>query len=151
MFIVIYIEKALNLSEIFSLVSLLRVMSKVRPKNKKVIQLQPDSLSDYFYNFQTASQCFRFANVPFTKVKHIKLEAGKFSVVSFKASFANDFNEVPIVVNNTRRKIKQTMPKICKLSKSTELTKDKIKDLRSMTKYMPADDRTYYEVMLKKS
>ena len=126
-------------------------MSKVRPKNKKVIQLQPDSLSDYFYNFQTASQCFRFANVPFTKVKHIKLEAGKFSVVSLKASFANDFNEVPIVVNNTRRKVKQTMPKICKLSKSTELTKDKIKDLRSMTKYMPADDRTYYEVMLKKS
>jgi hypothetical protein len=54
-------------------------MSKVRPKNMKVIQLQPD----YFYNFQTASQCFRFANVPFTKVKNIQLEAGKFSVVSF--------------------------------------------------------------------
>ena len=112
----------------------------------KVIQLQPD----YFYNFQT-SQCFRFANVPFTKIKNIQLEAGTFSVVSFKASFANDFNEVPIVVNNTRQKTKQTMPKICKLSKSTELTNDKIKDLRSMTKYRPADDRTYYEVMLKKS
>jgi hypothetical protein len=69
-----HIEKALNLSEIFSPVSLLRVMNKVRPKNMKVIQLQPD----YFYNFQTASQCFRFAKVPFTKVKHIKLEAGKF-------------------------------------------------------------------------
>ena len=141
-----HIEKALNLSEIFSPVSLLRIVSKVRPKNMKVIQLQPD----YFYNFQTASQCFRFANVPFTKVKHIKLEAGKFSFVSFKVSFANDFN-VPIVVNNTRRKIKQTMPTICKLSKSTELTKDKIKDLRSMTKYMPVDDRTYYGVMLSKS
>ena len=113
-----HLEKALNLSEIFSPVSLLRAMSKVRPKNMKVIQLHPD----YFYNFQTASQCFRFANVPFTKVKHIQLEAGTFSVVSFKASFANDFNEVPIVINNTRQKTKQTMAKICKLSKSTELT-----------------------------
>ena len=92
-----HIEKALNMSEIFRPVSLWRVMSKVRPKNMKVMQLQPD----YFYNFQTASQCFRFANVPLTKVKHIKLEAGKFSVVSFKASFANDFNEVSIVVNTT--------------------------------------------------
>jgi hypothetical protein len=58
---------------------------------------------------------------------------------------------VPIVVNNTRQKTKQKMPKICKLSKSTELTKDKIKDLRSMTKYMLADDGSYYEVMLKQS
>jgi hypothetical protein len=43
------------------------------------------------------------------------------------------------------------MPKICKLSKSTELTKDKIKDLRSMPRYMLADDGSYYEVMLKQS
>lgn len=97
-------------------------MSKVRPKNMNVIQLQPD----YFYNFQTSSQRFRFANVPFTKVKHIKLEAGKCYAVSFKASIDNDYNEVSIVVNTTRQKAKQIiMPKICKLSKSTELTKDK--------------------------
>jgi hypothetical protein len=29
---------------------------------------------------------------------------------------------VPIVINNTRQKTKQTMAKICKLSNSTELT-----------------------------
>ena len=75
-----HIDKALDLSEIFSPVSLLRVLLKVRPKHMKIIQLK----QKYFLNFQKTSKSFNFSAVPFTKLKHISLEKCLPFRVSFK-------------------------------------------------------------------
>ncbi|CAC5411155.1 unnamed protein product [Mytilus coruscus] len=96
-----HIEKALNLSEIFSPVSFLRMLTRVRKRSMKVIRLQPE----HFFNFQEASHTFKYNSVPFTKIKHIKLEVKKPLQVLYKVSFSDEsFKEVSIVAHNTRKK-----------------------------------------------
>ncbi|XP_076107556.1 uncharacterized protein LOC143075857 [Mytilus galloprovincialis] len=142
-----HIEKALNLSEIFSPVSFLRILTKVRKRSMKVIQLQPE----HFFDFQTASRTFKYNSVPFTKVKYLKLEVEKPLHVLYKVSFSDEsFKEVSIVAQNTRKKQKTVvMPKVNMLTKSNFLSKEKVKDLKDMLKYMPLDDRKYYETVFK--
>ncbi|CAG2221282.1 unnamed protein product [Mytilus edulis] len=142
-----HIEKALNLSEIFSPVSFLRILTKVRKRSMKVIQLQPE----HFFDFQTASRTFKYNSVPFTKVKYLKLEVEKPLHVLYKVSFSDEsFKEVSIVAQNTRKKQKTVvMPKVNMLTKSNLLSKEKVKDLKDMLKYMPLDDRKYYETVFK--
>ncbi|CAG2252047.1 unnamed protein product [Mytilus edulis] len=136
------IEKALSVSEIYSPVSLLRVLTKVRKKSMKIIELQPGD----FLNFQATSQSFKFSEVPFTKVKYIRLDVQDPLQVSFKESFVNDdFNDVSIVPKTRKKDKPVIMPKVSVLSKSNILTADKVKDLKAMLKYMPLADRQYYQ------
>ncbi|CAG2215890.1 DNAH [Mytilus edulis] len=136
------IEKALSVSEIYSPVSLLRVLTKVRKKSMKIIELQPGD----FLNFQATSQSFKFSEVPFTKVKYIRLDVQDPLQVSFKESFVNDdFNDVSIVPKTRKKDKPVVMPKVSVLSKSNILTADKVKDLKAMLKYMPLADRQYYQ------
>ncbi|CAC5423890.1 unnamed protein product [Mytilus coruscus] len=120
-----HIEKALNLSEIFSPVSFLRMLTRVRKRSMKVIQLQPE----HFFNFQAASRTFKYNSVPFTKIKYIKLEVEKPLQVLYKVSFSDEsFKEVSIVAQNTRKKQKTVvMPKINMLIKSTYCQRKKSK------------------------
>lgn len=140
------IEKALSVSEIYSPVSLLRVLTKVRKKSMKIIELQPGD----FLNFQATSQSFKFSEVPFTKVKYIRLDVQDPLQVSFKESFVNDdFNDVSIVPKTRKKDKPVVMPKVSVLSKSNILTADKVKDLKAMLKYMPLADRQYYQNVFK--
>ncbi|CAG2189296.1 unnamed protein product [Mytilus edulis] len=134
------IEKALSVSEIYSPVSLLRVLTKVRKKSMKIIELQPGD----FLNFQATSQSFKFSEVPFTKVKYIRLDVQDPLQVSFKESFVNDdFNDVSIVPKTRKKDKPVVMPKV------SVLTADKVKDLKAMLKYMPLADRQYYQNVFK--
>lgn len=75
-----HLEKGLRISEIYSPVSLLRVLRNIRPKHSNVIQLQKSR----FYNFQRVSSSLKSSNVPYLKVKHIQYVSGKPSHVSSK-------------------------------------------------------------------
>lgn len=90
-------EKALNLSEIFSPVSFVRVLSKVRPKSSKVLEVKQEN----FLNFQKTSQGFKFSDLPFTKVKCIILKKGhpfKPYHAYYKTSFSDEhFIEVSLI------------------------------------------------------
>ncbi|CAC5379231.1 unnamed protein product [Mytilus coruscus] len=98
-----------------------------------------------------ASRTFKYNSVPFTKIKYIKLEVEKPLQVLYKVSFSDEsFKEVSIVAQNTRKKQKTVvMPKVNMLTKSNLLSKEKVKDLKDMLKYMPLDDRKYYETVFK--
>lgn len=141
-----HLEKGLRISEIYSPVSLLRVLRNIRPKHSKVIQLQ----KSHFYNFQRVSSTLKFSNVPYSKVKHIQYVSGKPFHVQFKMSFADiEFTDVSIRSQTTRSKdpcpnIYLPLPK--NISKSPVLTKEKKHDFESMLRFMPLQDREFFEV-----
>jgi hypothetical protein len=63
-----HIEKVLNVSEIYSPLSLMRALLKVTPKRPlNLRQLKTDDFKDY----QSAAKKLRYSGLPYTKVKHI--------------------------------------------------------------------------------
>ena len=56
-----HIEKALQVAEIYSPISLLRLMLNVRPNSSRVIQLKPEN----FVNYQKAAGYLSFSDVPY--------------------------------------------------------------------------------------
>ena len=96
-----HLEKGLRISEIYSPVSLIRVLRNIRPKYSKVIQLQ----KTHFYNFQNVSKAMKFCGVPYSKVKELLYVSEKPFHVQFKTSFADkEFTEVSIRGQTTRNK-----------------------------------------------
>lgn len=99
-----HIEKALRLTEIYSPVSLLRIMTQIRPRNSKVIQLKDTD----FLNFRQASISLKFSGIPYTKVKHLSYSSNKPFHVQYKTSFTdNGFTETPLQRQTTRNKSKR--------------------------------------------
>jgi hypothetical protein len=68
-----HLEKGLWISEIYSPVSLVRVLKSIGAKHSKVIQLQ----KTHFYNFQKVSKTMKFGGVPHAKVKEIAYASEK--------------------------------------------------------------------------
>jgi hypothetical protein len=111
-----------------------------------VIQLK----REHFFNFQTASQSDKCTGVLFTKVKNIKLDVEIPLEMLLKDSFSDEhFHKSCILAHSIRKKSNNVVPNIPWLNKSSLISKDKIKDLKDMIKYMPVDDRKYYKVIFK--
>ena len=98
-----HIEKILKISEIFSPVSLMRVLKKVRPQNSVVLQLIKEKFNDY----GNTNISLKYTQVPFTKVKYLSLENGKPLHVEFKLSFADKGTVVSIRGIETRFRAKE--------------------------------------------
>ena len=109
-----HIEKALRLSEIYSPVSLIRIMSQVRPKSSKVIQLKKCN----FFNFQQCMASLKFTKIPYTQIKHILYTSTKPIHVRFKTSFSENFEEVSLKGQLTRMNDCTNLSKILLSSKS---------------------------------
>ena len=141
-----HLEKGLRISEIYSPVSLIRVLRNIRPKYSKVIQLQ----KTHFYNFENVSKAMQFCGVPYSKVKELFYVSEKPFHLQFKTSFADkEFTEVSIRGQTTRNKdpcpnVLLPMPK--NITKSLALSKEKKEDFRSMLKFMPLQDREFFEI-----
>jgi hypothetical protein len=70
--------------------------------------------------------------------------------ILFKESFSDEhFHKSCILAHSIRKKSNNVVPNIPWLNKSSLISKDKIKDLKDMIKYMPVDDRKYYKVIFK--
>lgn len=145
-----HIEKALHLNEIYSPVSCMRVLTNVRKRSMKVIQMKESD----FMNFQKASLSYAFAEVPFTKVSQLQIDASMPCHVKYKKAYGDEnYTEVSVRKQTRKRSggssSSFTPPKIVKLGKTTVLSKEKIADIKSMYKYMPVNDRNYFEKVLK--
>ncbi|CAG2187210.1 unnamed protein product [Mytilus edulis] len=81
-----------------------------------------------FYNYQKASKSFKFTNVQFTKVKHIKLLREKPSHVYVKYSFSEkEFQEISVL--GQIGKIEKLL-KVTRLSKKPVVSKENVADIK---------------------
>ena len=119
-----HIEKALKVAEIYSPISLLRLMLNVRPNSSRVIQLKPEN----FVNYQKAAGYLSFSDVPYTKVKVLYLDADKPFHVEFKTSYIQEcFVEVNIRGQTTQscNYNKAVLPSVVALKHRAGLSKKK--------------------------
>ena len=137
-----HLEKGLKVAEVYSPVSLLRVMTNIRPRLSRYIQLTRDQ----FYNFQNAAAQLKFSTVPYSKVKHLQYSRKKKFHVNFKMCFADAvFTEVSIRGQTTRHKhanVKLPVPK--PIPRRPILSKEKKADFQAMLRFMPEQDREFY-------
>jgi hypothetical protein len=143
-----HIEKHFKCVQIYSPLSVVKELKKVRPANMKIIQLSSKDLRD----FQTSSTCFKYSSVPFTKVKCIKLTSELPMHVQYRLSFTEPLFDIVYLVRQTRSGntigIDRT-PFIHYLKTKPNISDDKLKDIESMLKFLPDTDRAYLENLCK--
>lgn len=93
-----HIEKMLKISEIYSPVSLVRVLKKVRPKSSSVLQL----MKEKFFDFGNANTGLKYTLLPFTKVAYLLFENGKPLRVKYKVCFKDKGSIISIRGVETR-------------------------------------------------
>ena len=138
-----HIEGALKVAEVYSPVSLMRVLVDVQPKHSKWIQLKPENFKDY----QTASRPLCFHSIPFTSVKSLRFSAHRPFHVQYKTSFGeNNYELVDTRPNRTRGSptVQNKLPMVKRLRKKPAISKEKKADILSMIKYMPPQDVEFY-------
>ena len=135
-----HIEKAMSLSEIFSPVSLIRVLTNVRKGSMRIIQLRPQ----HFYKLSSYSTSLNFATVPYTKLKHIVLCKEKPLHVSYRISFLSELQETSIrMPTRTFASNIYQFPKVAIERSVPVMSKQKLDDLTQMMKYMPLVDKQF--------
>lgn len=144
-----HIEKMLKISEIYSPVSLVRVLKKVRPKSSSVLQL----MKEKFFDFGNANTGLKYTLLPFTKVKYLLFENGKPLHVKYKLCFKDEGSIISIRGVETRDCSRNQvsgdsahLPVIKQCRKTPKLSIEKKNDFISMLKFMPQQDRDYFEI-----
>ena len=148
------IEKALMSNEVFSPVSLMRVLKKVNNRNPfHIIQMRPQDFKD----FKSPADLFQFENVPFSRVSVLRFT--KEPTVSFKLNHYEEFQTVSLrKAIKTRKASKQTtppthlfLPQPKVTSASVKISKEKESDIKSMLHFMSAIDKAYYTAVFNSS
>lgn len=157
------IERAMNKSDFFSPIGLIRILKQISPRNPyRVIQMKPDDFKD----FQGTAKLLNYKAVPFTSVAVLKFTR-TLHTVNYKSShdkFEPDnsanikFGETPQrnAKKQTKRKttsecnslsVFQVTPKPQKPTKG--ISDDKKKDIKTAFPYMPIQDREYYSAIFR--
>ena len=150
------IEKTLQSSEFYSAISLMRLLLTVnRKKPFTIIQMQ----SEDFKDFQNVANKFLFEKVPFSNITSLQIKCAP--LVGYKVSYSNKMfhtTNVKPPEKYTRKKDKEvkknfmfTLPKpgiLFKFNQSA-ITEKKKNDLKDMLKFMPLQDKEYYENVIK--
>ena len=140
------IEKTLRHAEIYSPVSLVRIMKRTRRRNPFcIIQMQKHNFHDY----QKSILGLKFHSIPFTKVKCLKYTKSQPFLVQYKLDFAaSEFKQATIVNRITRASGScQFLPIPSVMKKLPVISSEKKRDLTSMLKYMPEIDQHFYKAM----
>jgi hypothetical protein len=154
------IEKAMSQNEFYSPLGLIRILKTINRKSPlRVLQLKDD---DFFGFGEAAKKSLNFKLVPFFKVCAIEFSQ-TLHEVKFKTSFTEDEQKVNLRFMQTPSRKKSTMknqssspsPPVWKMIQPSKLKcqptlpADKVKDIKSMYKFMPLQDREFYTVVLK--
>jgi len=139
------LEKALQTSEVYSPLGLVRILCKVpRKKPLKLTQLKKEDIREY----RGEAENFRFECIPFSKVKALQYASEHPMTVRYKLSFADDWTETIIQPARLSRHRNITL-KTPAVSKEQQIvSKEKLKDLESMLVFMPAIDREYMQTVI---
>jgi len=151
------IEKRLKVLEVYSPISLMRVLLNVNVHNPFiVIQMKAADFLDYQH--VSHGLLLKSMGIPYSRVKHIHYKND--DVIAYKTSFDEpDFVEVNIFVGENEHGVRQfktklqqrTLPEIQPCPPASLLSIEKQNDLRSMLKFMPEEDKCYTETLLKDS
>lgn len=101
------------------------------------------------FDYRAVAEKFTFNSVPFTRVKALKYVNGLPFQVFFKESFDVQYTEATIL-RTTRLSCKADLlplPKILKCGKG--LSDDKKKDIETMLRFMPTEDRMFMKSLCK--
>ena len=142
-----HIEKRLKVSDLYSPLSFVRVLKSVRPTYMEVIQMKQDNVFD----FQSVSNTLQFKDVPFSKLKCLKISQNLPFHVNFLMSFDEScsFQDVSILRNTRSKNMERSLPSVTLLNKPVVLSADKLRDLESMLKFLPPDDVVFFENLCK--
>lgn len=138
-----HIEKGLKICNVYSPLSLASIMSRIRPKFSKVIQLTGKT----FFNYKKSCNSLNFTSIPYSKVKCLKMSGDMPFHVKYKTSFADDsLTEVCIRSQATRSGGIQEryLPIVRPVSQYPAISKEKKIDIISMLSYMPKEDQDYF-------
>ncbi|GFR75979.1 hypothetical protein ElyMa_003935100 [Elysia marginata] len=146
------LEKSFNVSEFFSPLSLIRVILKTN-KNKpfRVIQLKN---SDCF-DFQKSGKPLNFKGIPYFQACALHFRSN-----SFEVGFKHSFSQADFIYSNTNTKATTRNGRACPVTLADlllnpkpqgliSLSDAKKKDLQSMLKFMPEQDKEYFNTILK--
>ena len=142
-----HIEKRLKVSDIYSPLSFVRVLKSVRPTYMEVIQMKQDNVFD----FQSVSNTLQLKDVPFSKLKCLKISQNLPFHVNFLMSFDESCSvqDVSILRNTRSKNVERSLPSVTLLNKPVVLSADKLRDLESMLKFLPLDDAVFFENLCK--
>ena len=149
------IEKAIRPVDIYSPVSLvkLQLRTELSQKPLRVIQMNKHK----FHDFQSSAKQLNFSEIPYTKVRQIIYHQ------TYKVEYRNHWNDELTTVDclklpTRRRRGKAEIPKrsqrtemsrkalaVRPLNPNPKLDKMKIRDLKSMIKFMPKTDKVYMQ------
>ncbi|XP_060590180.1 uncharacterized protein LOC132745308 [Ruditapes philippinarum] len=140
------IERITRYTEIYSPLSLIRVLKSLNMKRKnavRFIQMQ----KHHFMDYQKSIMPLKFNDIPYTKVKCLKYEKARPFSVGYKLSYEEDVFKTVIIAT---RKTRQSLPILelpnPKMLKCHRIMSDqKKKDISEMLKYMPEVDQQFYK------
>lgn len=152
------IEKAMNVSEFYSPLGLIRILKSLN-RNHPVRVLQMNEKD--FFDFASSSKHLNFKLVPFFQVSTISF-CQTLHEVTYSTSFLESaetkvnlrFVEKPSRKSASTKRSEGNVPIWQLLAPENlkckpTLPEDKIKDIKSMFKFMPLQDREFYTVVLK--
>lgn len=142
------IDRNLKNLEIFSPVSLIRLLKTINSTkvHLKLIQLKSTDI----YNYKMASGTMNFP--PFSSINHITYHSTNLLEICFRKEFIGEFSSIKLISSKTRKQIdaKLELPKkINQCHFHYNLTQEKLKDLRAMLNFMPDVDKAFYNIYLK--
>lgn len=148
------IEKVLELTEVWSPVSLLRVLLVANKKHPyEIIQMKRED----FYDFQSLAKTFGYNSVPYTKVAQLRIQRQDIFSIEFKLSHSNCQNWTKRIISqekknrNGRNSLSRntlSLPTAKMTTKKPSLQIEKTNDIKSMYKWMPSVDVDYYKAIL---
>lgn len=150
------IERGLSSTEIYSPVSLMRLLMKLSTKRSPLqfIQMKKED----FKNYQAVSSKYKFSDVPYTKVKQLQYKCNNIMYVDYRCNFNDNYTSVRINRNKSPRLAKGSTTALSPgqlvfperapiLNSKVILTSEKLKDLKSMFCYMPQVDVAFYKTI----
>lgn len=110
-------------------------------------------MKEKFFDFGNANTGLRYTLLPFTKVKYVLIENGKPFHVKYKLCFKDESTIILIRGVETRDSSRNQvsgdsahLPVIKQCRKTPKLFIEKKNDFISMLKFMPQQDRDYFEI-----
>ena len=149
------IENSMKVAEFYSPVSFTRLLLGSNRKNPfKVIQMQ----KRHFKDFMSCAKILHYNRVPFSSVTSLQFEKSKPDIVRYKTLHqVMEYSESNITnTRNSRNKeiqilpskhiMKFVIPRVQRNEKKLDPKKEN--DLRGMMKFMPLQDKQYYETIM---
>jgi len=145
------IDRVMQHAEVYSPVGLVRILKNVpRGKPIKLVQMKACDVKD----FHEEAELFDFECIPFSKVKSIRYSSTAPMTLEYKTCFAEAWQAQVIKPKARTRSSASCIetvvfkkPKQSAKAQLNHISAEKAKDIASMLKFMPEQDRLYMSII----